>query len=534
MATRLLGISLLAVITCAVNFPDPKDRSVFENYPSSTGFRLSATLGDNMVLQRAPASALVWGFAAQGVSVTTTFNGQKYNSVAGADGIWRVNLLPTEAGGPCTIAFEASTGETTALTNVLFGDVYVCGGQSNMQFAVPGNENADAYIKEADSYPNIRLFTVGQGTSSPTPLNDLVTIEQHWEVASSKSVKGTGDGFGYFSAVCWFFGKSLFNGLQGKVPLGLISSNWGGTKDEQWMPAETSLQCGHASTGELYNAMIAPYAVGPMAVTGFTWYQGEADVTGDSSKPFPNLNYTCTQSAMIQKWRQDFKVPRAFFGAVQLSTWCPGANGNMLLAEMRDQQFQSGDGLPSFALVTAADYGLGCNIHPHFKQYPGARLANAALSMVYNKPINWRSPTYAFSHQTGPGELTVWLNDVGAAGLVLKDPANAKTAGDCSALNKKDALTCAWAELQYDDGTGLSWVNATVSLGTDKMTMVLKAKPPEGSTAIIASSYGWGAIPMMTVYRADMEKEDGQLPVLTWNRPVQTGSIVSQQTAFVV
>lgn len=496
-------------------FPNPADYAYAGNADATASFALSATLGDHMVLQRAPASASVWGSAVAGTVVTTTFNNAKYTSTAGTDGIWRQRLTPTVAGGPYQIGFAASTGETASLTDVLFGDVYVCGGQSNMQFSLGGNENKDAYAKEADNYPNIRLFTVGQKTSSKVPLTDLQTIEQNWTQASAKTVTD-GSKFNYFSAVCWFFGKNVYDGLAGKVPVGLVSNNWGGTRVEQWMSPETSLHCGHASTGELYNAMIVPYTTGPMAVSGFTWYQGESDLGGNSSLPDQNNNYTCTQTAQITQWRNEFQVPHAFYAIVQLSTWHADP---ILLAQLRDQQLATGDLIPNFAYATNADYGAGGNIHPPYKQYPGARLANAALSIVYNKPLNWRSPTYASALASGAGELTVWLNDVTDAGLVLKAPANLKNEADCDALDAKTPRTCAYAELQFDDDNR-SWVNATVGVGANKMTMVLTANPPTGATRIVASSYGWGAVPMMTVYRADLDGKDGQLPVLTWNRPV--------------
>ena len=143
-----------------------------------------------------------------------------------------------------------------------------------MQFSVGGNENAATYRAEANEYPNIRLFTVGQKTKSSTPLADLQSIEQNWAAASNVSVSD-GSAFNYFSAVCWFFGKNVHDALGGDVPIGLVSNNWGGTRVEQWTPPQTTAHCGHLSSGELYNAMIAPYAVGPMAVAGFTWYQGE-------------------------------------------------------------------------------------------------------------------------------------------------------------------------------------------------------------------------------------------------------------------
>jgi len=511
----LLTAPLIAGITDPeTRFPDPDDFLFVGNQPdvAATPFSIAAALGDHMVLQRAPASAVVWGFASAGATIETSFKGVKYRSITGSDGIWRQFLTPTSsAGGPYDITFSASTGESAALHDVMFGDVYICGGQSNMQFSIGGNENKDMYVKQADSYPNIRLFTVGQKTSSKTPLTNLKTIDQLWTKANSTTVTD-GSAFNYFSAVCWFFGTGVYDGLGGAVPIGLVSNNWGGTRVEQWMSPETSLPCGHGSSGELYNAMIHPYTVGPMALTGFIWYQGESDLGGVN-----NNNYTCTQTVQIQQWRREFHVPKAFYGIVQLSTWLPDP---LLLAELRDQQLATGDLIPNFAYATNADHGAGGNIHPPYKQYPGARLANAALSMVYNQPINWRSPTYASAVTTGAGEVTIWLNDVPTAGLTLKDPFNAKTAGDCAALNAKMPRSCAYAELQFDDPSK-SWVNATVNLGADKRTLVLSATPPQSSNRVLASRYGWGAIPMLTVYRADMAGQDGQLPVLPWSRSLQ-------------
>lgn len=510
--TLLLACAAASSSAAADSFTDIADVPFAEAPVLGTSFKLSATLQDSMVLQRAPASAIVWGFAPEGTTVTTTFQGKVIVSTADDTTVWRAKLPPTPASStPQSINFVASTGEKASLVDVLFGDVFVCGGQSNMQFSVGGNVNASTYAKEADKYPDIRLFTVGQKTKSKTPIMDLLTIEQNWTHAGAISVSD-GSGFNYFSAVCWFFGKSVHDGLGGKVPIGLVSNNWGGTRVEQWTPPTSTSQCGHESSGELYNAMIVPYTVGPMAISGFTWYQGESDLTGDPSLPDQNMNYTCTQTAMIKQWRSDFQLPDAFYAIVQLSTWLPNP---YLLAELRDQQLASAAALgKGFAYGTNADYGAGSNIHPPYKQHVGQRLANAALNIVYGQEVNWRSPTYASAKATGSGSVTVALNDV-EGGLVLKDAFNLHTAGDCVALNAKVPDTCAWAKIQFDDAAG-SWVNATVGLTADTKAIVLTATPPAGATKPIATSYGYGSIPMMTVYRADMEGEDGQLPVLTW------------------
>lgn len=185
-------------------------------------FALSTTLGSNMVLQRAPQSATVWGFAAAGATVKTSFAGNSYSTTSGADGIWRQTLPPQPATlAPATLTFTSSTGEPPlTLANVLFGDVYICSGQSNMQFSVPAMTNSSAEANRANDYPAIRLFTVGQGTSSKTPLTDLKTVSQPWAVANNVSVSGGGS-FGHFSAVCWIFGRDIFDGLGGSVPIGV-------------------------------------------------------------------------------------------------------------------------------------------------------------------------------------------------------------------------------------------------------------------------------------------------------------------------
>ena len=234
---------------------------------------LSRTLGDHMVLQR-EKTARVWGFDTAGSTVTTTFGGAKLSTTTGADGVWRIALPPTAAGGPYALTFTSSAGGSVSAVDVLFGDVYVCGGQSNMQFTVASGLNATAEIAAA-TYPDIRVFTVGQGTSSNSTyvFNDLQTIEQNWTAATPASIGGAE--WDTFSAICYFFGRDVYNALGGAVPIGLVSNNWGGTCLQQWAPASVNQACGKTDSG-LYNAMITPYLTGPMAVTGFLWSQVRA------------------------------------------------------------------------------------------------------------------------------------------------------------------------------------------------------------------------------------------------------------------
>lgn len=120
---------------------------------AASAIRLSRTLGDHSVLQR-DKPAPVWGFDSPGSTVSTAFAGVKLSTVTGRDGIWRVVLPPTPAGGPYSLTFTSSVGGSVSMSDVLLGDVYLCGGQSNMQFTVASGLNASAEIAAAN-YPNM-------------------------------------------------------------------------------------------------------------------------------------------------------------------------------------------------------------------------------------------------------------------------------------------------------------------------------------------------------------------------------------------
>ena len=115
-----------------------------------------------------------------------------------------------------------------------------------------------------------------------------------------------------------------------------------------------------------------------MSLKGFTWYQGEANA-GRASQ------YACLFPAMIKQWRKNFKAENAYFGFVQLSTWCASP---VAIAEIRDAQMAA-VALPNVGYATNADHGAGCNIHPPAKKFSGVRLGNSALALAYGKPVAW-------------------------------------------------------------------------------------------------------------------------------------------------
>lgn len=518
-------IAAAVTIVTALSFAIATDTSTYSNpFPPFQDINketihdakrefISRTIGSNMVLQR-DRPATIWGFSTPGATVTTTFEGLVLNSIVGPDGTWRQKLPSRPASlQPTSIHVSASTGESDDLTNILFGDVYICGGQSNMQFAIPGVPSATEEAAVADGYPHIRLFTVGTDTSSAVPLDDLQTVWQTWKVANSQTVaqsNPTQHSFYLFSAVCWYFGKTVADGLDNEVPIGLVSNNWGGTSIQLWSTRDALDECGNDQPqGKLYNAMIHPYTVGPMAISGFTWYQGESNTKDQQSADL----YACLFPSMIRAWRKAMEVPDAYFGFVQLSTWCPP--NPVGVAQMRDAQMSALLTPGKVGYATNADHGAGCDIHPPLKKICGNRLGISALSLNYGKEQAWRSPSYSgvdakiVSTSNSPfaqATVTVQLAHVSSKGLYFRDPYNLNTVNCTAQLHG----TCAWASIELSTE---GWVNATAVVSNGMMTLIASTENPTQS--ILASSYGWGSVPMLTVYDAGTD-----LPVLPWNRSI--------------
>ncbi len=171
----------------------------------------------NMVLQR-DKPVKIWGWADKGESVTVTFNGQHVKAKTDAEGSWMITLKPMNYGGPFQMIVSGKN--KIAFENILLGDVWICSGQSNMEFSLKNTKNAAKEIS-ASNYPSIRLFTVKKATAFK-PLKD---VTGSWTECNPETAAD-------FSAVAYFFGRKLSKDLD--IPIGLIHTSWGGTNIQAW------------------------------------------------------------------------------------------------------------------------------------------------------------------------------------------------------------------------------------------------------------------------------------------------------------
>ncbi|MBQ5944408.1 MAG: 9-O-acetylesterase [Bacteroidales bacterium] len=194
---------------------------------------LPVLFSDNMVLQR-NSSPEFRGLATPGnyVTIKASWSGTTWRTRASGTGEWRVKIDTPEAGGPYTITI--SDGQPVTLTNVLIGEVWVCGGQSNMEFRIrEGVLGMEETLKESTQYEGLRLLHIEYGMS-PRP-SEVVSTERSkgWEMSNPESVRE-------FAGTGYFFGLELYKKLG--IPIGLIESCWGGTEIEGWISKESLSQ----------------------------------------------------------------------------------------------------------------------------------------------------------------------------------------------------------------------------------------------------------------------------------------------------
>ncbi|HXB57965.1 MAG TPA: sialate O-acetylesterase, partial [Candidatus Acidoferrales bacterium] len=369
---------------------------------------------------------VIWGWAKPGETVTVTLGSASQTAQANEHGEWKVTLPAMHAGGPFTLTFSGSS--TVSYDDVMIGEVWLCSGQSNMEFGM-GNVNNSAQEIASANHPNIRLLLVQHDWLSQ-PTNDIIG---QWKTCTPQSV--TEGGWNGFSAVAYFFGRELHEKLD--VPVGLIESDWGGTRIESWTPPEgfaevpalqdeskkVELGDPHSPAHQqllgqtldqydawvksardamaaetvvppvpnypnelqgpqdlqqetaLYNGMIHPLV--PFAMRGAIWYQGEANES-------ERMKYYERMKGLIGGWRKIWDEGEFPFYFVQIAPYNYHDNPQNL-ARLWEAQTAAADKIPNAGMAVVNDVGNLDDIHPKDKQDVGHRLALMALARTYDQ-----------------------------------------------------------------------------------------------------------------------------------------------------
>ena len=357
---------------------------------------LPTVFSDNMVLQQ-NAVVPIWGWSTttnETIRIVAGWNNVDTVSVHVSNILkWQTTLHTPAAGGPFTIQIIGSS--TINLSNVMVGEVWICSGQSNMEWSVTrGILNGEEEAAKAAN-PNIRIFQV-QKMSAESPQQNC---QANWTVCSPETMRET-------SAVGYFFARELQQKLN--VPVGIIVSAWGGTPIDLWIEKSRTvnypdLNSGGwwAKSGILYNAMIAPFV--PYDIAGAIWYQGEANC-GDY------LVYSEMMKILIENWRSDFRKDFPFY-FVQIAPYDYGAKINSQY--LREQQEIASKTIPNTGMVVVSDLVEDAkNIHPKNKLDVGKRLANYALAETYKQDIGaYKSPMF-LAFQLEKGKLRLSFSNV--------------------------------------------------------------------------------------------------------------------------
>ncbi|XP_050394697.1 sialate O-acetylesterase isoform X1 [Patella vulgata] len=470
---------------------------------------LPSYFDDHMVLQKAPAYASIWGYSTIGddvivvslldtgarvvqFSATVVYIGPENKAV------WKVFLEPVKAGGPYSVVVESDHGSALTINDVLFGDVWVCSGQSNMQFTLPMAYNGSKEVAEAAAYPDIRLFTASLKTAD-TPQYDFISVEETWSVASPSSV-GNGN-WTYFSAVCYLYGKDLYQKL--KYPIGLVASDWGGTAIEVWSSPDALKKCqikdnsttksdlnvAPTAHSVLWNAMIHPFL--NYTIYGTIWYQGELN----SGNP---LGYNCSFPAMIDDWRLKFsesnpQTSSSFpFGFVQLA---PRLNDSSITTGYPDIRWSQTAGYGTVPNPRMKDVFMALamdlpdftspfqSVHPRDKETVASRLTLSGLAVAYGKVEKFQGPYPSdVKFSQGNKQLTITY-DMGLTNIEVR---SAKGFEFCCS-SSQDKTVCDQPSLN-------SWFPVT-TLASTPTTLILDVPASCTNQHILLIRYAWRESP---------------------------------------
>lgn len=382
--------------------------------------KLPNIFSDHMVLQQGQKNK-VWGAADAGEAVTVTIGSQTHETKAGADGYWHVMLDPLALGRPYTLVVKGSN--EIRISDVLIGEVWICSGQSNMQWWVRLSNDPDLEAA-ASNFNEIRMINFPQiGRQEPIWSHD----DRKWMVSSPDTVSD-------FSAVGYFFARQLHHTLG--VPVGMINNAWGGSSCESWIRRDVlaadakfkplmarweqmearfkelsgksdltedqkkelgglqGAMGGNARPGNIYNGVLKSH-IG-YGIKGAIWYQGESN----ASRAY---QYRDLFPLMIDHWRKEWGQGDFPFYWVQLADFLAEQPQpvDSAWAELREAQTMTMARLPNTGEAVIIDIGEAKDIHPKNKVDVGRRLARWALAKDYNLKIAYHSPQYKSMQKEG-------------------------------------------------------------------------------------------------------------------------------------
>ena len=447
--------------------------SIYSPFPCQGNVTLPQVFQSHMVLQR-DQPLPIWGTADSGEVVTVAFGESTRRTIANEAGQWRVTL-PAQRTSARPQSLHVRGQNRIELTDVLVGEVWLCAGQSNMEWPLSKVHDAKREIAGAD-YPNLRLLYLrgaargGSGDYTPEHVERLVPekfCRGSWKRCTSETARD-------FSAVGYFFGERLIRELE--VPIGLICPAIGGTPTEAWvrreaMAAHTKLHAlvrgdwltnpqlepwcqmrarsnlrralaenqsipdddlgpNHSfKPGFMWKAGVAPLV--PLAIRGVVWYQGESN----AQSPRRVAQHETLFPLLVRDWRSQWQQGEFPFIFVQL----PGLERADWPA-FRNGQRRMLDVLPNTGMAVTIDLGHPNNVHPGDKRPVGERLAQWALARTYRRGMTAGGPLFSSAKQVESTLLLAFKN-VGA-GLQSSDDKpmrHFEVAGDDGVFHEAEA-----------------------------------------------------------------------------------------------
>lgn len=479
-------ICLLPTLICVMSLPSS----------ASAELKLPTIIGDGMVLQR-HKPVHIWGWAMPGQQVTVKLKDRSYSGVADDHGRFSIKGESLEASfEPLSMKVTAGTDSIT-INNILIGEVWLCSGQSNMQWSINRSIDGDLATLSANN-PHIRLITVPMRAAQ----EPQTMFDGQWNAASPETVPA-------FSAVGYFFGKKLFETIH--VPVGLINNSWGGSAAEAWTTEEAmlahpgtrdivpewhqnvakaesekaeleskndlsqeeadrlknlkTLLYGNKRPANLYNGCLS-HLIG-YSIRGVLWYQGETN----AGRAY---QYRELFPVMITQWRRDWDDEFSFYW-VQLADYMEEKDqpSESAWAELREAQTMA-TALPKTGQAVIIDLGTGSDIHPTNKEDVASRLLRHTLAKDYGFKIQASSPTLK-SFKVDGNSIVLTFDQVadGLKAIDFYDALGFTIAGDDQVFYKAHAKI------------------------TDKNTIVVTSLDVKSPTAV---RYAWVDNPVANIY----------------------------------